>query len=579
MNIVRYPTTSGAWADNVFGQYTVFSFGEKDLSLAVLFEAPDLESFHLRGLEKAWESATAAAFIHRSLSSEELIEKILTAINTTVKESSISLQGAVLLTEGLRVHFSTIGETDVLLYDGKTITCVSSVQKGQDFTAVTSGEVDQQDIVLLTPSFISDEIQNKSKLTPELLEELCANEKIIILSSTSEQVIITSQQTEEPGENRVAVAGKSIASAAATILSTISSTVKKIHLPKIRVRFPSKIPKLKFKISSLSRPVTILALIIFVGGIYFAGTVIAERIKIAKQVEAPPKTLLSRLKDVSDTETVNFLSTEFEFAQYQTLNDQEKSEFAQELQRRSIEPINTVVKQALPEKILDISMIGSISFVLDASGQLWRYDTTLRKIEQSGLIVEPQRVLAIKENRILVTDKAGNIWLYDGSATQPISLPLPQSLASGLKLVAKYNNNIYIYSSETKAISRISGFDRDVINPSSYANSETLGLGLLRDLFITGDGIALDNSGKIKIFSRNSSLKEATATTTETSRLIPVATNWIQLTGRLITTYSPDLSPIKTGFLLIQDAPASAVAQNDQLFIVGAGNTLYGISN
>jgi hypothetical protein len=581
MNIVRYPITNGVWAGSIFGQSTVFSFGDKTVSLSALFESPDQEPYHLKGLEKAWEAATSAAFINRSLPGEELIEKILTAINATIKESSISLQGAVLVTEELKVHFSTVGESEVILSDGNSTSCVSAIQRGQEFTAVTSGEVEPGDLLILSPSFLAPELRKRTRLTPEIFEELCLNEKTLVLTASSTEPQ-TPNEFDESEDRHATRTQQAIAERAAKITSKISSALKSVRLPKLpklRLKLPKKLPKFKFRISSLSRPVTIIAVLIFVGGIYFAGTVLSERFKIARQAEQPPKTLLTLLQQTATADTIAFLTTEFEFSKYQSLTESEKSTFHETLKQRSIEPLTATVQQALPEKILDVSSLGSNLYILDASGQLWRYDTTLRKVEQSGLIVEPQRVLALKEDRILVTDKAGNIWLYDGAATQPISLPLPQSLSSGTKLVAKYNSNIYIYNSQTKVISRISGFDRDIINPSTYANTETLGFGLLRDLWIIGDAVALDTSGKIKIFSRNVTSKEVTAAASETARIISSTTGSIHLNGRFMTTYSPELTVTKTSFLLTPETPEVPVLQSDTVTVVGAGNTLYRLGN
>lgn len=563
LGIQLLPASNEAWQGEYFCQQTNFQYSGKSVSLALLLQGSQPDAFTLRLAQNAWEQATTTAFAQRALAPEQLIEQILKAINETLEQSSGITGGGLLLLSGETIHFSTAGEIGVFLTsDGETSKVSGDETSPSRFTAVTSGPLNESDTVVVAPLFMQKFSQGVQ--TPaELLHQL---------EDHQARALWVGWQNELANSRTTAQAAK-LQTSVTAILTSLQQTAMKLGQATKKLPKPA-LPKISLRELSWRRPsfrlgsiISLLVLLALLGGIGYGAWQIKDRIQTAKTPAAPPTTLLSRLQETPASELTTFLTTNFSFEQYQALSQADRDSFAQLLTQNTISLITPEVVQEFPEKIVSTGLAGTTFFFIDSTGQLWKYENAvLTKIQQNGLIINPTQLLAISKERVLVTDETGNIWIFDATETQPVSLPLPKELATGKKRLASYLKNLYIYAETGRTIYRVGGYDRDIINLSSYAKLDSLAIADLTDFKIFGDAVSVSSAGSVQFFRRNQPLGAAIVSSLNpvTSLAVNEAGTEITLSAnRFVTSYKSTGELVTQRFLTVEEPITQVLLENN----------------
>lgn len=596
MKLLRFPQKNDALTGNLFGQTATFSYNGRELLLLGLFQVEDQQTYNLRSMERAWEAATSAAFTYRDIGGEDLIEKILTAVNGVIKNSISPMDGAIVLIEDNAINFSTNGSVSVVLTEGGSVTIVSSDQKTSEFTAVTSGQIETNDNIILAAEPVCQQLITIQDFSVHQLEEIAENEKSLVIALIRDKKVIEDELIEEAqlpvliSSLKLAMAGfverlKNGISHAKESLKKKQQQAPPIVLSEAE---PTKItkeiksdllPKVNFKLKL--RPITIIGLIIFLSGLVYGSSLIYGHFRQTEEPEVIVSSLLTDFKALPAQDSEKYLIEKFSKSKYDQLNEEEKKEFSDLLEKRGITEVRLELIKEFPETLIDIAEVDSKIYGLDKTGQLWVMgEETLEKVAQKGLIIDPQRLFVFNANRLLVTDALGNIWLFDNSAKQPVSLPLPRTISDGKKILGKFQSNLYIYHQGSNLIYRVPGFGRDIINQSIYSDLDNIGLTTLQDYIIVGDAVGLDNTGKMTVFSRNTPSKNSKKVGVSTNaRIYGNEEKYYQLRDYLIYQYNPALD-VQSKYLILSEGAPIAVHLNDGEFsLIASGKNLYRVAN
>jgi hypothetical protein len=111
-------------------------------------------------------------------------------------------------------------------------------------------------------------------------------------------------------------------------------------------------------------------------------------------------------------------------------------------------------------------------------------------------------MVVFSDQKIVVSDNSGNVWLYDGTPEQPKSIALPSKLASGKKLLQKYQNNLYLLLADG-TIFRVSNFDSTLDSATTLTKAGTIPFANIADWQIGGTSYALSADGKLIDFTKS----------------------------------------------------------------------------
>lgn len=259
----------------------------------------------------------------------------------------------------------------------------------------------------------------------------------------------------------------------------------------------------------------------------------------------------------------------FKLADYQALNDSERSQLTAMMLARGISLTDLpAATTQMPNNIIALDVFDSKVALIDNQGQIWIYKNgLLNKIEQNQPISNPQTIAAFGETNIVVSDTQGNIWYLDGSAASPIALIAPKEIPLGVKNVTGYKNNLYITSLESKVVYRVLNFSGSLTGALTYSSGSNLPLGSIADLAINGTLIAVDSDGHVVNFSRNK-LSDINLNLGHSDGVFRLAANEKSTTiavisGRLISLINSQGAIEKTLFVLSDDKIADAVIDPD----------------
>lgn len=479
----------------------------------------------------------------RSQSQSDLVrfEQALKSVNHTITTASEKLNSPINCSVALivdeEVHFATVGNSKLLLFRDQKLTDIS--QQGTEsklFSSVTSGDLSinewligaNHDFATLLKSL---DVGTWSEIDPEVVATQ-------IIESTSP-------------DTRETLAGTLLCyrGAEATQHQTINWSnlehvtpikLPKIALPKINwanvtdsfaklkpvfskglLAASQAIGRLTPKMRSGAKEVSknvkdfsipnlpkisvnralkwqLVALVVFTILLGFGVNTFLDRIRASRE-EAQVISMSQEIAALPIGERAGYLNAKFDYEKYSNLSTEEKSSFAAALLEENItilDPGETISE--LPENIVAIDSIDDRLMLIDSSGQLWRWQNNLAKIEQASLVQSPTSIVALSGDRTLVGDKTGNIWLFDGKPDSPKAVSLPEVIASGEKKIEKFSSNIYIYQLETKTIFRQANFGTELSSLRSLV-SPTLLTEPVIDFGINGDVVVLDQAGLMRI--------------------------------------------------------------------------------
>lgn len=287
---------------------------------------------------------------------------------------------------------------------------------------------------------------------------------------------------------------------------------------------------------------------------------------------APTKALVQAMS-LPNADFSVYLSEHFTLSDYQALDGTEQASFKDRIKQTGFEPLELpVVVTRLANDGLLIDRSGDDWYAIDTAGQIWGWkNQTLAAITQSQLVPQAVSLIAFN-NQWVVSDQTGNIWLVKADG-QVSSLSLPTDLKSGIKLLAKFETNLYIYAQATGAIYRAANFTNDLAKAAVYIKKETIPLGTIQDLAVNSQIIAIDTAGKIQDFKRNQLGTFAATlpglpgsshldTQSDNTRIMAVS-------GRLLTIYPADQPTAgKTYFVLTDRALTDVAVSKTGLFLL-----------
>jgi len=485
----------------------------------------------------------------RSQSNSNLIrfEHALKLANHTISQAAdklgVSIDCAVALFIGEEVHFTVIGNCRLLLFRNGHLTDVTATDTAEpgQFSSVTSGDLANQEWLMAatekTVGFLraqDPEIWQEADadaIAAQLIEEAPALERNHYFATLvrfrtdrlgqSQTVLWDNLEHKTPIQLPKMTLPKINFSGAIAWLS--ETWVKLRALTKRKVRTaeqpavetanadqptteifeagPSVISRLRsLPWPRVSRRSLIIAAVVLV--VLFVGyKVAAGRIDRAKEAVTEP-TILEQLTQIPVANRQEFLAANFNFDRYAELSDAEKQTFAARVEESGaafIQPTTVIAK--LENEIVAIDGSATTLAALDNTGQLWVVrDGRVVKTEQSAFVKPALSVAVVNNERIVATDAAGNIWLFDGTTTgQPVALTQPSLLGTGPKLVQAYNGNLYIYATELKTVYRQSNFDKELSAPRSVGRFDQM-TSSLTDWAINGAVVGLSEQGQVMAF-------------------------------------------------------------------------------
>lgn len=252
------------------------------------------------------------------------------------------------------------------------------------------------------------------------------------------------------------------------------------------------------------------ALIAFIVLLGFGVQTLVARVK-APQNEPAVATLIDELRGIPVGVREQWLTTDFSFDRYESLQEGQKEEFAQLVGAEGIETLSpSPLVSQLPAMIVALDVYGSSAAAIDDTGQMWLVENGQAvKVEQSLLISGPLSLAAFDRDKIVASDNAGNLWLFDNSPSQPLPIPLPSTIATGAKIVERYSGNLYVYDPGSGAVYRQTNFSRELSSLSTVIADSEITEPLLKDMAVNGEIITLGASGGVTAYSRG----KATGTT------------------------------------------------------------------
>lgn len=561
-------------------------------------------------------------------------EHALKIANHTISQAAeklgVTIDCAVALFIKDEVHFTVIGQSRLLLFRNNRLTDVTEVDTANpgQFSSVTSGDLAEHEWLMVanrdTVSFLRNqnpttwEETDSSALAAQLVDQAPVLERNHFFATLVRYRADTVGQTQTvlwdnlehatpiklpkftlPKYNLKPL-GEAL-SKVPLIIRSLTSSLRRRPRPTSApafepeptakpaaevIDFPTRarsvvgqVRMITARLPRINKRAALIAalflVILFVGYRVVAGR--AER--IGNEEVAP--TILAELTQIPIESRQDFLQTNFSFDRYTTLTDDEKRTFADRVKESGIifvEP-TTVVTQITGE-IVALESLGSNLAVIDRTGQLWQIrDGRTVKVEQSVLIQNAQSIALPTNERTVVTDTTGNIWLFEQTGTnQPTALAQPASLGTGAKLVQAYNGNLYVYLQDTKTIYRQTTFDKELSGLRSVGKFDQLAAAV-SDWAINSQILGISEQGEIVGLQAGRVAVTGTATVISPPlRLTTIesAPSITTLAGRFVTVSDKGLAGVTKYFLATKAAVVDlATDAADNSLWIGAGDQIY----
>jgi len=467
----------------------------------------------------------------RSQSASSLIkfEQALKLANHTIAQAkeklNVQINAAVAFLSDDEVHFTVLGSSKLLLYRKNRLIDVTTEETAdtEKFSSVTSGDLSAGEwLVLCNPDMAAFLLKENPVIWNETDVEALATELVETAPVERREgfsaVMLRYQPDAAPQDQTVlwdnlehvtpiklpklslpAVNLGSFIETVTTFLRTVPQHFKtlKEKLPRrpatAAVAADDDIFGTKPRFRIRPQLIGVLLLVVLLG---FGIRGVIGKFR-APKTETKTPTLVEELVAIPVGQRSTYLAGNFNYGQYDSLSAEQKSTFGQALAAENIALLTSAAAIAeLPNEIVAIDSFNDQLAVLDATGQLWRIQSNRAiKIDQPTPIQQPFSVVALNEQRMLASDRAGNLWLVDGTSA-PVALALPSSITSGPKLIQKFDGNLYLYHVESKTVYRQGDYDRELSSLRIAVRPELLPEPLV-DLAINGDFVTLSQTGKI----------------------------------------------------------------------------------
>lgn len=526
---------------------------------------------HAREFGQQIVSTLVREFV-RSQSNSNLMkfEHALKLANRTISQAAeklgVNVSCAAALFIEQEVHFTVIGNCRFLLFRNNALTDVTANDTSQpgQFSSVTSGDLSDREWLMVANKeavpFLRGQNsatwheQDTQALCAELIEQAPALERqnyfatllrfrqdvegqdqTVFWDDLEHTTPIRLPKFSLPKLNIADQFGR-ISSKLAQVKNnrkqnkkaqrvseSVAQEIADAEIFEARPRLIDRIPWRKIRLPKVGTR-TVVALVVGLAVILIGYRLVAARVQKANDA-APAPTLLEEFTATPVNDRVSFLTSKFSYDRYEDLSSDQQSQFNQGIQDAGLSPL--VLKDVttkVDKEIVAADSLGTTLALIDTTGQLWVVrDGRTIKIEQSLLIQGPRSIALIADQRIVVSDSASNLWLFDGGTTpQPAALTQPASLGSGTKLVGAYNGNLYIYAPDSKTIFRQSAFSNALTSVKSAGKFDPA-TNALTDLAINGQLIGITEQGAIiGLLSGKVALQAALQLPVATARLSAV---------------------------------------------------------
>lgn len=490
-------------------------------------------------------------------------ESALKAVNQLLDETTAKVPEPVHCALGVfsagQLYFSTINNGHLLLYRRQKLTQITGAHlAGERFASVTSGELKKGDWLIAGSGQLRDALKNSQpdgwteaskadllrRLTSETGETGYAKLAGVAIEPASEYHLETIKLSglksaagrwpalPATGFNLSVVSlklGEIIGKIGLRLKATAGWLGGKLRRPKapavvaseidyddeVEALIPPPPRKKRFPVVTAVIAVVVLALLV-------AGVVIirGEFRRVSQKPTVATSTIAELITKTAPSDLFAFIEQNLTVDNYQNLTDKQRLTFNNALAAAKISLVNSTAKAAdLTNPVAAMDNVGNNLYLIDSTGQLWKFTDKLAKVTQASLTTNPVGLAALADNKIVVADQAGQLWLYDGSADQPHALPLPAALTQGPKLVQKFgSSNLYLYQTTTNAAYKVAGFIHDIFPasqvppaadgtpppaPTPTITSAVLNFGTLADWAVPGDFIGVTAAGVVKNFTKS----------------------------------------------------------------------------
>lgn len=471
------------------------------------------------------------------------------------------LDVAVLVTLGSTVHFANVNDAKVYLSStGKLSDVTENSSNSRAFSAITSGELENNDMLIVGNADFIHQLQALDAVIWEQPSPIGVAENLAILTDEATAENIAGYMFKFDEDNPLDETAELVRSEQRLPLNL--PKIPRLALPKLSLKLPTMTGKswgnLKSFIPHISPPnkkVVIgvsLVLLVLIGGVFFY-----KKPKVATEPAKASPSLSDTLGSLSGDSLDNYLSKNVSLDTFNNQGSAEQQKIIATLTAKNISVIKSPqIASQLPETVAVSAVLDTTLYLIDQTGQLWKYSNSkLIKIDQSQLVPQPLSLTVLNENKIVVSDQSGGIYLFDGSKSQPIKLSTPNNWPSGGRLVNSYNANLYIYNLTDNSVYRVSNFDKS-LSSSLYTKGGTLSFSSLKDWSIPSVLLGIDASGKVLTWQRNT-LEKTTFTLSNVANLVSLTNNDSSsiyiCNGKFIDIYDASGNFIKKVYLLTNE--------------------------
>ncbi|MEX1052182.1 MAG: hypothetical protein WEC83_02205 [Patescibacteria group bacterium] len=527
--------------------FAVVSKDSAPVGLVLTIDIPE-RWHHAKEAATAFWQIYVREFTHsESRSTLTRFEEALKELNKAVVKAQEKIQEpisvAAVILEDSQINFSTIGTCRILLVRSGIFSDVTAGadKAGNQFAAVTSGDIDGNDTVCVTNQNLYEFLaaEPNELWDQSTIEQLAAEiQSRAQNSANSLNLVLLQYSTDHSGQatlyweesekrypiswpkfnwpslprltwpNRPKLAWPKLALPNLAAIKQLPLLLKNFKRPPFQpVRAtPSSLPRAESRgVEGPPRRLQIAgaALVILIGLIW-----VWQR---PNPNESPPPTqsISERLATVAVEDSVSFLRDYV--TEIVALSSDSRSQFAETLLNRGIEltSLPELITE-VPNRIVEISPADNSLFMVDETGQLWELPIggQLKQIDHLFKVSQPTGLAAFSATSLAISDGLGNIWHYRGEASGPVAVSLSAALTSVTKKIAKFSNNLYIYSAEPPAIFRASNFAGEITATAPYNTPTVVNNATIHDFAVNGDFIAITD-GQIVSWRRNETTRSS----------------------------------------------------------------------
>lgn len=502
-----------------------------------------------------------------TLSTVGRFEKALKAVNSTISRYSEKIEDeidcAIAVVTGTEVTFAAIGKAALILRRNGRYSEVSSPNSSTEFTAVTSGDIQPEEVLFITGRGLRELIVNFEELGEILPSELSSR---VISTLPVEELpnlqLVTISYSQEPPQTYY---WEGAESRLPFHLPKIKFSLPKIHINQLTRRaktepqqlpvaesseFVAAIHPFKSKLRLIWRPIQIVLALGILIGIVFGINSIRDSFNRPDTPEARSNTLLEDLRLLDQQQLVASLQQIETVKRYIDSSEEDKIAINDILLKNQlIVPKLSIYRQTnlVPSVVSSDSTYGL--FFMDKTNSYWSVtDSLVKKIELLKPLGTVTSIAAFKDKQVL-SDSNGSLWLFNGSVDQPLELK-NDKLPAGAKLVSSYSNNLYILA-PNGSVFRQREFSENLDGLTAYVKAQSLINSPIQ--FVTnGDFLVRNTDNQLISISKGTAtnislLPKAAALTADSLAIYGLNNNFLQvaINGQLQQYYLPIENPVQ----------------------------------